>query len=186
MTRNSAAPVTALLAALVAAAYSLELVFGGEASCDAYGLVPAHWSVGTAVSSLFLHDPHGWAHVGGNLVCLVVFGVIVERALGSLGFAALYAFAGLSGAAMHCLVNPEATDPLVGCSGALFGLMAVAGAIRPRLLGFVVAYAGLNVWYAFAGGAGNVSFGCHLGGLAAGAIVAMALRVVGSEVLETA
>ncbi|HZL96720.1 MAG TPA: rhomboid family intramembrane serine protease [Vicinamibacterales bacterium] len=180
------APITALLAALVVAAYGLELGFGGMAACDEYGLVPVRWSVGTALSSMFLHDPTGWAHLGGNLVFLVVFGAIVEQALGSLGFAALYALAGLGGAAMHCLVNPSSTDPLVGCSGALFGLMAVAAVLRPRMLGFVVAYMGLNVWYAIMGGAGNVSFGCHIGGFAVGFLAVVALRAVDSETLEAA
>lgn len=180
------APVTVLLAALVIAAYALELSFGGVAACDAYGLVPAHWSVGTALSSMFLHDPSSLFHVGGNLVFLVVFGIIVERALGSLGFAVLYVAAGLGGAVMHFAVNPSATDPLVGCSGALFGLMAVASVLRPRLLGFVIAYMGLNIWYAVVGGAGNVSFGCHIGGFVVGFLAVVALRAVDSDALATA
>jgi membrane associated rhomboid family serine protease len=58
--------------------------------------------------------------------------------------------------------------------------------IRPRLLGFAVAFAGVEIWHALAGGGGNVSFGCHIGGFAAGALVAMMLRVAGNEALEAA
>lgn len=180
------APVTALLALVLVAAYGAELAHGGLSVCTEYGLVPAHSSLETALSSMFLHDPTGWAHLGGNLVFLVIFGGIVERALGSLSFASLYVAAGLAGAAFHCLVAPSSTDPLVGASGALFGLLAVAAVIRPRLLAFAVAFAGLNVWYAFMGGAGNVSFGCHIGGFFAGFLVVLFLRAIRSDVLEVA
>lgn len=178
--------ITALLAAVLVAVYGLELASGGMVVCRAHGFVPAHPSFETALSSMFLHDPGTLFHLGGNLVFLVVFGVIVERALGSLGFAALYALAGMAGVGLHYLVNPSATDPLVGASGALFGLLAVAAVVRPRLLGFAVAYAGLNVWNAFTGSAGGVSFGCHIGGFAVGALVALLLRATDSEALEAA
>ncbi len=84
------------------------------------------------------------------------------------------------------VVNPSASEPLVGASGALFGLLAVAAVVRPRLIGFAVAFAGVEIWHAVAGGGGNVSFGCHLGGFAVGAAVAVFLRAVDSEALEAA
>jgi membrane associated rhomboid family serine protease len=180
------APVTALLALTLVGAYILELDAGGGAACQAYGLIPIHASLETAFSSLFLHDPSSVFHLGGNLVFLVIFGGIVERALGSLRFAGLYAAAGLGGCALHIIVNPSASEPLVGASGALFGLLAVAAVVRPRMLGFAVAFAGVEIWHAIAGGGGNVSFGCHLGGFAVGAAVAVFLRAIDSEALEAA
>jgi membrane associated rhomboid family serine protease len=180
------APVTALLALALVAAYAAELALGGFSVCEAYGLVPSHPSFETAVSSTFLHDPESPFHLGGNLVFLVVFGGIVERALGSFRFLGLYAAAGLAGAALHCLVASGSSEPLVGASGALFGLLAVAAVIRPRLAGFAVAFVGLNIWYAFMGGAGNVSFGCHIGGFFAGFLVVMFLWMTDSEALEAA
>lgn len=177
------APITALLAASLVGAYGLELAAGGEAFCHTHGFVPAHASLETALSSMWLHDPSSFLHVGGNLAFLVVFGIVVERAIGSLGLAALYVAAGLGGAFLHAVVDPRSTVPLVGCSGALFGVLAVAGALRPRLLGFVGCFAGIEIWHAFAGGSGGVSFACHLGGFAVGVIVAMGMRVAGSEAL---
>lgn len=177
---------TFLTASTIVGSYMLEVETGGMRVCEALGFVPAHWNIGTALSSLFFHDPSNLYHVGGNVVFLLVFGAVVEEALGSVGFAALYLAAGLGGAALHYLVNPAATDPLVGCSGALFGLLAVAAVVRPRFLGFAVAFTGLNVWYAFMGGAGNVSFGCHIGGFFAGFLVVTYLWLTGSDVLEAA
>lgn len=186
-TEAAPAPLgTALLAAGVIGGYALELAGGGMPVCERLGFVPAHPSLGTAITSLFVHDPTALSHVLGNLAFLVVFGVIVERALGSLGFLALYALAGLGGAALHLVVDPSSTVPLVGCSGALFGVMAVAGVLRPRLLGFVVVYVGINIWRAMEMDGSGVSFGCHLGGFFVGALVAVALRAAGSKALELA
>ena len=180
------APVTALLAFVLVAVFGLEFASGGDAICDAWGLVPSHPSLETALSSMFLHDPHSLFHLGGNLLFLIIFGSIVERELGSLRFAALYVVAGLGGAAMHCLVNAGSSTPLVGASGCLFGILAVAGALRPRLMGFAVAFAGVTIWQAFTGGSGSVSFGCHIGGFVVGVAVVALMRVAGSEALEAA
>lgn len=180
------APVTALLVVALVAVFGLELVGGREAFCYTYGFVPAHAGLETAFFSLWLHDPDSLFHLGGNLVFLVIFGSIVEKSLGSFRFAALYVAAGLGGCAMHWLVAPGSGVPLVGASGCLFGLLAVAGVLRPRLLGFVAAYVGITIWEAFSGGSGNVSFGCHLGGFFAGFVVVMVLWVTNSEALEVA
>lgn len=173
------AKMTTLLGAAILAAYCLEQALGANAVCHAYGLVPAHPSFGTALSSMFLHA--GFSHLAGNLLFLVIFGTIVEQEIGSVRFLGLYVTAELGGAAMHALIDPSSTVPLVGCSGALCGLLAVAGALKPRTLGFVVAFIGLNVWNAFTGAESNVSFGCHIGGFVVGAVIAMYLRMVEVE-----
>jgi membrane associated rhomboid family serine protease len=182
--------VTVALVGATVFGYLLELGAGGQATCAAYRLVPARFVHSGALSplftSLFLHDPAGLAHIAGNMIFLAFFGALVEGALGGPLFLALYLVAGALGGLMHVLVGPAATTPLVGASGAIFGVMAVAGALRPRLLGFIVAFVGINVFHAFAGGSGNVSFGCHIGGFVAGFLVVVLLRAVGSEALEAA
>lgn len=175
MSRKNA-PLTALLAASLIGVYGLELALGGASVCASYGFDPAHPTFGAALSSLFLHDPDSLLHLGGNLVFLVVFGSVVEKELGGFRFLALYFAAGLGGAALHGFVSYGSTTPLVGASGALCGLLAVAGALRPRLLGFVVAFIGLNVWHAFTGADGTVSFAAHIGGFVVGAVAAIMLR----------
>jgi membrane associated rhomboid family serine protease len=168
------------------AAYLLELASGGQATCATYGLVPAHFSIGTLISSMFLHDPSSLLHLGGNMVFLVIFGSVVEREIGHLRFLGLYLLAGVLGGLMHVLVDPSASAPLVGASGAIFGVLAVAGALRPRLLGFVVSFVGINIFHAFFGGGGDVSFGCHIGGFCAGVVLVAMMRIVGHESMETA
>jgi len=179
---------TLLLVAANLVAYSLELGAGGLSACETYGLVPkALMSTGILsplLTSLFLHDPGALTHIAGNMVFLALFGTLVEGRLGHLRFLALYLAAGVFGGLMHVLVAPGSTDPLVGASGAIFGVLAVAGALYPRLLGFVAAFAGLNIWNAFTGGSGNVSFGCHIGGFIVGFLVVVLLRATDSEALE--
>ena len=176
--------VTFLLVALNVLAFRLELETGGRLACNAYGLIPAHFSPATLVTSLFLHDPGNLLHLAGNMAFLAVFGILVEGALGSFTFLGLYLFAGVAGGFAHVMVSPAAIDPLVGASGAIFGVLAVAAVLRPRLLGFVFAFVGIQIWHAFFGGGGNVSFACHIGGFFAGFLVALVLRAVDSEALE--
>jgi membrane associated rhomboid family serine protease len=182
--------VTVLLVVANLLAYRLELTAGGFSTCETYGLIPAKFihtgSVSPLFTSLFLHDPSSLIHLGGNMVFLALFGAVVEKTLGSFRFLALYLLAGAAGGLMHVLVAPGSVDPLVGASGAIFGLLAVAGVLRPRLMGFVAAFVGLNVWHAFVGGDGNVSFGCHIGGFCAGFLVILVLKAVDSDVLEAA
>lgn len=177
--------LTICLIALNLAVYALELTGNGLEFCRTYGSVPSHWNLGSAVSSLFLHDPTTWSHIGLNMVFLAIFGTLVEGALGHLGFLALYLLAGVAGAFLHAQVA-SGTDPLVGASAAIFGLMAVAGVANRRLLGFALAFAGMETFLAVSGGPATVSHAAHIGGFAAGVAVAGLLRVVGSEALEAA
>lgn len=180
MKRHARTPLpltTVALTVAIVIAYGLELLGNGEAICADFGLVPARPSFGAALTSLFVHDPNGIAHLAGNVVFLIVFGSIVERAIGSFRFLGLYFAAGLAGTAMHILVDPSSTTPLVGCSGAIFSLLALAGVMRPRLLGFVVAFVSVNIWFALSDTGGNVSFGAHLGGFSIGAAVVMLARL---------
>jgi membrane associated rhomboid family serine protease len=177
--------VALILANLLAFAW--ELSQGGLEACYAHGLVPAKFlatgEVAPLVTSVFLHDPGTLFHLGCNMAFLAVFGPVVEREIGSLRLLALFLAAGVAGALMHVAVAPEATEPLVGASGAVFGVLTVAGVVRPRLLGFALAFGAVEVWHAFAGGAEGVSFGCHLGGLVAGALFAALWR---DDALEAA
>ena len=184
---NRPPAVTATLILALCGVFALELQAGGNTACEIWGFVPAHPSLQTAAMSLFLHDPSDvWGHLGANLVFLAVFGVIVEGALGSVAFGALYLAAGLGGAAAHWALNMGSATPLVGASGALFGLLAVAAVLRPRMLGFIVPYVGFTVWQICTRSGGTVSAAAHIGGFVVGAIVAAALRATRSEALEAA
>ena len=171
--------ITAALVAANLATFGLELTDGVVPTCEAYGLVPAHVTAGGLLGSLFLHV--SWVHLGGNMASLAVAGPLVERALGHLRFLALYLVAGALGGLLHAAIDPTT---MVGASGAICGVLAVLGALRPRLLGFVVGFMIVNVWYALVGGGEGISFGTHIGGFAVGVLAVALARASGSEALE--
>lgn len=170
--RTRALPVgtVALIAANVGF-YALErvsTVAGGD-PCAAYGLVPAHFVASSIFTSMFLHDPNTLLHLAGNMFFLAVFGDRVERAIGSVRFALLYILAGIGGALMHVMVDPTACVPMVGASGAIWGVLAAAAMLYGQAtLVFIAVFFSTNLWYAFTGTGGTVAFGAHIGGFVAG------------------
>lgn len=79
-------------------------------------------------TSMLLHG--GWGHVTMNAVGALTFGApaarLMERGLGPLVFILFYIAAGVISAFGYCLVHPTSTAPLVGASGAVFGLIGAA------------------------------------------------------------
>ena len=123
------------------------------------------------VTSGFLHA--GLFHIGFNMYALWVMGNQLERAFGRARFGVLYAAGLLGGAFGALLVSPTALT--VGASGAIFGLFAAAFVAQRAM--------GMDPWGSGIGGVivinllitvavPGISIGGHLGGLAAGALVA--------------
>ena len=84
-------------------------------------------------TSMFMHG--GWGHVAMNALGVFAFAPPIARlmpgARGVAGFLAFYLVTGLIGTAGYGLIHPDTFDPLVGASGAVFGLTGAA----VRLLG---------------------------------------------------
>jgi membrane associated rhomboid family serine protease len=102
-----------------------------------YAFIPARFSAAVAqglapsgfinlavsfVSYIFLHGD--FTHVGINSLWLLVFGPIVARRLGSLGFLLFFLFCGIAAALVHLAVYWGSTMAVVGASGGVSGLMA--------------------------------------------------------------
>ena len=140
------------------------------------------------VSALFLHAD--WAHLLGNLVFLLVFGLPAERSMGSWRFALLF----LLGGAMANLATPDRL--IIGASGAVSALIGAYLALFPGArLGVVVplglflqfvkvpaalligVWALLQVVFTFIGPAfGAVAWSAHLAGFAFGGGFALLAR----------
>ncbi len=165
----------------------------------AYGLRPAYHRVSTFFSYMFLHG--GVGHLVGNMVFLWILGCMLEIGSGRLLFTAMYLSSGLAAAGLFYAVYPSSTIPLVGASGAIAGLMGaytvLYGSKKVSIfysLGFffntatVPAIILLPVWLAnecyqlFFTGASHVAYVAHMGGIAAGALLAWAgERLVGVD-----
>jgi membrane associated rhomboid family serine protease len=77
----------------------------------------------TLISALFIHA--SWLHLLGNMVYLWVFGVPLERRLGSFGMVLVFILGGALSNLFVTMRLPELASPIVGASGAI---SAVVGA----------------------------------------------------------
>ena len=126
------------------------------------------------ITSGFLHA--GAIHLLFNMFALYVLGGLLEPAVGTARFVAIYFVSLLAGALGALVLSPN--ELTVGASGAIFGLMSAAF-IMARHRGFeqVASQIGFFVIInlAFTLGASNISIGGHLGGLIGGAIAALVI-----------
>lgn len=133
-------PITALLGVLLAA-FAVQSLTGGEGLdvlIDRYGFRPpdlAQGRYGTLVTALFLHG--GWPHVLMNAGFLVAFGTPVSRRFGLdwrgvAGFFAFYMVCGVLANLGYAALNAGSTDPVIGASGAISGLMGASSRLLWR------------------------------------------------------
>ena len=126
------------------------------------------------VSSAFLHE--NFIHIAFNMYLLYLLGMMLEPAIGSARFAAIYATALLAGSFGVLLATAA---PSLGASGAIFGLMGAAVVeLRARRIGVMQSGIGglilINLVLSFT--LANISVGAHVGGLIGGALAALAIR----------
>jgi membrane associated rhomboid family serine protease len=93
----------------------------GEHLIASFGLVPAFFSTADLLTSMFVHA--GFAQLGGNLLYLWIFGENVEDRLGHVRFLVFYLAAGVVAGLTQTGMEPSATTPIVGASGAVAGVM---------------------------------------------------------------
>ncbi len=125
-----------------------------------------YWRI---VSSGFLHD--GLAHIFVNMLSLYFVGVVLEPAVGSVNFAAIYFASLLTGSFGALLFQPEIQT--VGASGAIFGIFG-ALIVVARARGIPIWQSGLGFWLVlnlvFSLSFRGISIGGHIGGLIGGLI----------------
>lgn len=124
------------------------------------------------ITALFVHSPTFIPHILLNMYSLWVIGPILERMLGRIRFLALYLLSGLGGSVGVLLLAPG--TPVVGASGAIFGLLGAFFVIQRKLGGNtlqVLIVIGLNLVAGFV--VPGVAWQAHVGGLVVGAAVAL-------------
>jgi membrane associated rhomboid family serine protease len=106
-----------------------------EAFVFAFGLVPARYlelfaggSGGSRLGDLlpfftmmFLHG--GWLHLIFNMWFLWVFGPAIEDRLGPGRYVVFYLLCGTLASIAHIVANPASTEPAIGASGAIAGVL---------------------------------------------------------------
>ncbi|RMH89042.1 rhomboid family intramembrane serine protease [Lysobacter pythonis] len=145
------------------------------------------------ISSLFLHAD--WAHLVGNLVFLMIFGLPAERLMGSSRFLLLFLLGGAV-ANLAAAVSLAEGRVIIGASGTVSAVLGAWLALFPRArLGVVVPlglflefvrapaalliglWALLQVVFAYIGPAyGQVAWVAHLAGFGFGGVFALLSR----------
>jgi membrane associated rhomboid family serine protease len=134
------------------------------------------------VSYGFLHG--GLTHLFFNMLALYMFGPDIERLFGTRFFALYYFGCIVSAAVVHLTVSAwmgAAPVPMVGASGAMFGLLLAFGWFFPQrrvmlifppipmpARVFVAAYGALELVLGVTGTASGVAHFAHLGGMLGG------------------
>ncbi|HEX7058852.1 MAG TPA: rhomboid family intramembrane serine protease [Solirubrobacterales bacterium] len=127
------------------------------------------------LTSGFLHA--GLIHLGFNMFALYVLGRLLEPAIGTPRFLALY-FASLFAGAFGALALTDPGQVTVGASGAIFGIFGAAFVIaRGRGMNAIASEIGfiLLINLALTFGIRGISIGGHLGGLVGGLLCALAI-----------
>ncbi|MGA1828950.1 rhomboid family intramembrane serine protease, partial [Microbacterium sp.] len=115
----------------------------------------------------------GFWHIGLNMLALWMIGRSLEPLLGRGRFLTLYLLSALGGSVAVALLS--FTTPVVGASGAIFGLfgalIVIGRHIGANIAGIAIILA-VNLAIGFIPGF-NVSWQAHVGGLVVGALVGL-------------
>ncbi|MEN8197787.1 MAG: rhomboid family intramembrane serine protease, partial [Pseudomonadota bacterium] len=144
------------------------LPLGPDLAC----VVAPGFSGHTLFTSMFMHG--GWLHLLGNMWFMWIFGNNVEDSMGHARFVLFYLLCGLVAAVLQIISNPQSGIPMVGASGAIYGVMLAYSLTWPdrtiMLIFPPVAFRAiwlipLLFFMTLAFGGGNISHIGHLGGV---------------------
>ena len=152
--------------------------------------------IATIFTAMFLHG--GWLHLGGNLLYLWIFGNNIEDRFGHVGFVAFYLVSGIAATAAQGFLNAGSTLPMLGASGAVAGVLGAYLLLFPGAavltvipifvfieIARVPAYLVIGFWFVLqlfngiaslgpaAASTGGVAYFAHIGGFAAGFVLAL-------------
>lgn len=142
-------------------------------------------------SYMFLHA--GWWHLIMNMWMLWIFGDNIEDVMGPWRFLVFYLLCGLAALALHVVFNLTESQPIIGASGAIAGVLGAYVTLYPRgrvltlipilifpwfirlpawlFLGFWFATQVLSGLYSLGGGTAGIAWWAHVGGFLAGMIL---------------
>ena len=151
----------------------------------------------TLFTHQFLHADI--VHLIGNLIFLWVFADNVEQALGRWRFLGFYLAVGALAALAFVYSDPGSRVPLIGASGSISGVVIAYLMLRPCakltalvlgiplrisaywIIGVFIAIQFLNLGSA---NKSDVAWWCHIGGMAAGAVLFPLMRLPGVKLFE--
>lgn len=165
-----------------------------------HGLIPKTWSVVDVFTSMFLHA--NFLHLFGNMLFLWIAGDNVEDRFGHVSYLAFYLAVGVAAAAAQVLMTTTAgsTLPMIGASGAVSGVLGAYlilfpfSRVKMLLWLFVIVHVftvpswtvillwiaaeALQAYRETQGEMTPVAVWAHLGGFAAGFVMALFRRLL--------
>jgi membrane associated rhomboid family serine protease len=146
----------------------------------------------TLITSMFMHG--SWAHLGGNMLYLWIFGDNIENRLGHKRYIIFYLLTGVIASLSHVFSTVMSTQnslvPSLGASGAISGVLGAYLMMFPsrkvKMFVFrgvidVPSYVALGFWIALqvvsglgllgGGVGGGVAYAAHIGGFIAGLLL---------------
>jgi membrane associated rhomboid family serine protease len=179
---------------------------GGDAFIEKWAFVPARFlanPVGdslTLFTAMFMHA--GWAHLGGNMLYLYIFGNNVENRFGHVKFLIFYLLCGLAATFTQLAFSAGSNVPNLGASGAIAGVLGAYILLFPKAKIKVLQRQGvmqvpalivIGLWFVlqlFSGvgsiaatttDTGGVAYMAHIGGFVAGFALTFLLRGSGAR-----
>ena len=155
----------------------------------------------TLFTSMFVHG--GFPHILGNMLVFFFMGMAFEQRIGWKNFLIIYLLTGVCGTLTHSLLNLGSDTPLIGASGAIFGILGAFAysfprdeVVMPIPLGIIMIFRRIKVIYAallfaaietfivmfMSNAQDNTAHFAHIGGLVSGVILAAIL--IGNRGIE--
>lgn len=155
---------------------------GGPSITRNFGLTPAMvtgnlylWQL---VTYIFLHG--GFFHILFNMFALYMFGADLEQLWGTREFTKFFFICGVGAAIASVLVTPHSPIPIIGASGAIFGVLLAYGVLFPNRIIYLYMIIPITAkWFVIIIGAitflsslsathSGVAYVAHLGGMGIG------------------
>lgn len=185
----------AVRAAYISYGYIPAVANGYESLPAVYATLP-NWA--SYLTYSFFHSD--FMHLAGNMLFIWVFGDNVEDAMGHFKFLLFYLACAAVGAFGHGMVNPQSVAPLIGASGAAAGIIAAYLMLHPQVkiwvlmfgkiplrisaLWVIGAWISYQVFELIFNSGSDVSWGAHVGGIIAGAILVLFMRSPGVKLFD--
>ncbi len=163
-----------------------------------WGLIPHHfWNDPyiewiTIFTAMFLHG--GWLHIISNMWFLFIFGDNVEERMGGFRYLIFYFLSGAAAGLLQAYVLPTSTEPMIGASGAIAGVLGAYLILYPRsriaslvpilfiftiieipAFLFLLFWFGMQIYsglFAIPGGGGSgIAWWAHIGGFIFGVVM---------------
>lgn len=160
-------------------------------------LINPNFKIWQVVTYMFMHG--GVGHIFSNMFGLFIFGSTLETYMGSKKFLTYYLITGVGAAVLNSMLNTyemsqllansepywrQAVTPMVGASGAIFGILVAFGVLFPNVelmllffpfpikaKYFVILYGLYELYAGTAGLQQGVAHFAHIGGLITGFVL---------------